>query len=593
MTKKNNLENNIKSVHKIFFFIGICLILFCLRWQGVEAYKFNQIARNRVVSNQIDSIRGAIYSDDGTTLAYSEPRFDMYLWMDDLVFFEKKNLQTRGELISKVAPIIGIPAAEIESKIYEFFEKQGIKWIKIADSLTYNQWENLKSLKTDANSGVDLRGFTFQYSSERFYPEDKLASHVIGLVNKKDKTIFGTSGLERYWSDILNPILGYTIQERDARGSAVTSALFGTIEPKIGSSIYTSINKKLQKIVEEQLKNGVERYKAKTGTTIIMDPKTGRILAMANYPDYNPNKRDDVDPSVYGNIAITSPYENGSTGKALTAAAVIDLGLVNPDTMMPPHDGCILVHKDIAPICTYDKLPKKEISVRDCLATSDNICFYRLGLMMNVTDFYSYLDKFGAGKSSGVDFHPFEESFGVLPKPEKWTLGDIAAFSYGQGYQLNSLQATVAYGVLANFGVRMKPYLVSKLIDSEGKVNIYNPQPIQRVLKESSTEILNSMMANNYTVSIRPFEHWYNHLRAYNLGVKTGTGQIVVNGRYQDSVNATLIGYDLSPQRTFVMLVRLEDPQGSSVERLSSNNVRLVWLDTFNAVKEILGVPKK
>jgi cell division protein FtsI (penicillin-binding protein 3) len=403
----------------------------------------------------------------------------------------------------------------------------------------------------------------------------------------------GVSGLERYWSEILNPIQGFTFQELDARGSTVTSSLIATIEPRPGSSIYVNINKKLQQVVEEQLKVGVERYKAKSGTTIVMDPKTGKILAMANFPDYDPNSRIETDPNVYGNIALTSPYENGSTGKAITLAAAIDLGLVNPDTIMPPHDGCIVVTHDLPPICTFDKKPKGEITVRECLASSDNVCFYRIALMMKVPDFYRYLNAFGAGRPTGVDLHPGEDSFGYLPTPEKWNIADIAAFSYGQGYQMNSLQATVAYAAMANFGVRMKPYFVYKIVEGDGEERLFNPQPMQRVISESASEVLNSMMYYNYTVTIRPHEHWYSHLREYAIGVKTGTGQIVTGGRYGDSVNATLIGYDLSPQRTFVMLIRLEDPQGSSIERLASNNVRILWLDTFNAIKDILGVPKK
>lgn len=589
--KVSNL-NRYKFIHFLFFLFSVLAAIMCVRWQVVEASKFSQISRDRIVSNRIYSIRGSIYASDGTTLAYSEPRFDMYVWMNDLLFFERKGFQTRSEFLSKIAPIIGIPVAEIENKIYELHDKQGVKWIKIADSITYDQWERLKGLKTDRYPGIDLRGFSFVYSSARFYPEGRLATHLIGLANKRDNYFVGVSGLERYWSEILNPMIGYTIYERDARGGVVTSSLFPTIEAESGSSIFTSVNTRIQRIVQHHLKIGVERYKAKSGTVIVVDPKTGRVLAMANYPDYDPNLREETDPNVYGNIAVTSPYENGSTGKALTLAAVIDLNLVNPDTIMPAHEGCIEVTFDLKPICTFDRKPKGEITVRECLASSDNVCFYRLAQMMSVRDFYNYLYAFGAGRPSGIDFHPSEESFGFLPRPENWNVADIAAFSYGQGYQMNSVQATMAYAAIANFGVRMKPYIVTKIVDSRGEERIFNPQPIQRVIKQESAEVLNSMMYYNYTVSIRPHEHWYHHLRNYRIGVKTGTGEIVVGGTYRDSVNATLIGYDLSPQRTFTMLVRLEDPRVEGSERLASNNVRLVWLDIFNDIKDILGVPK-
>ncbi|MCS7317385.1 MAG: penicillin-binding protein 2 [Candidatus Dojkabacteria bacterium] len=594
MTKDEEkaFNKNLKFFHVIVFLFGILLVFFCVRWQIVEASKFAKIAKDRIVSNRIESIRGPIYSADGTILAFSEPRFDVYLWMDDVIFYETKGYQTRYELISKISPILGVPTTEIENKIHEFYDKQKIRWIKIANEISYSQWEKMTSLKTDKYPNLDLRGYSFIYTASRYYPEGRLATHVLGLVNKVNNSLIGVSGLERYWSEILNPTTGFVIYEQDARGGIVTSSLFPTVEPESGNAIYTNLVTRIQKIVQHHLKIGVERYKAKSGTVVIVDPKTGKVLAMANYPDYDPNLRKETDPTVYGNIAITSPYENGSTGKALTLAAVIDLNLVNPDTIMPPHEGCIEVVHDLKPICTYDRRPKGEIPVKECFATSDNVCFYRLAKMMNVRDFYNYLYAFGAGRPSGIDLHPAEESFGYLPPPEKWNLADVAAFSYGQGYQMNSVQAVMAYATIANYGVRMKPYIVNKIINSDGQEKVFVPQPIQRVLSEKSTEIVNSMMYYNYTKSIRPHEHWYAHLRNYKIGVKTGTGEIAFGGRYTDSVNSTLIGYDLSPQRAFVMLVRLEDPGVEGADLIASNNVRLIWLDIFNDIKDILGIPK-
>lgn len=587
---KSSFSSNLKFIHTTAFIAAIILSIFCFRWQGVEAAKFSTIAKGRVFSSTIDSIRGAIYSSDGSTLAYSEPRFDMFVWMDDLVFLEKTEVQTRAEFINKISPILKLSTAEIEKTINTNYEKN-IRWIPLAKNLTHSQWEDLINLKTDKGN-IDLRGMSFQYTSERIYPEQNLASHVIGLSNKEDNKFVGVSGLELYWSDLLNPIKGLTIQEKDARGGAITAALLPTIEPKSGSSIYTAINKNIQRIIERELKKGVEQFMAKSGTAVLVDPKTGQVMALANYPDYNPNNRNEKDSSVFGNIAVTAPYEMGSTGKALTVSAAIELGVITPDTIMPSHNGCEKIHEELAPLCTWDKMPQPEMTVRDCFAKSDNICFYRISEKLNKEDFYKYLDNFGVGKPSGIDLK--EESVGYLRESDLWTLGDVSAFSYGHGYQLNAIQATMAYSVLANKGVRMKPYIVTSISNPQEEEKIYKPQAVVRVLEEKNTAIINEMMEYNYGLSIRPWEWYYSHLRDYKIGTKTGTALIVgSDGNYTNEINSTQIGYDLSDKRTFVLFVRLEKPQGSDIERLSSNNVRIVWLEMFNAIKELIGVPRK
>ncbi len=584
------MNKSLRILYTIAFSFAVILLFFCIRWQGVEASKFSLIAKGRIFSSTIDSIRGAIYSSDGSVLAYSEPRFDMFVWMDDLVFLENSGVQTREEFLGKIAPIIGLSTSELSKKISSNFA-QNIRWIPIAQNLTHEQWEKLTNLKTDKNS-IDLRGISFQYTSTRIYPEKRLGSHVIGLTNKEDDKFIGVSGLELYWSDILNPIKGLAIQEKDARGGAITAALLPTIEPKSGSSVYTSINKAVQKVIEDQLKKGVEKFGAKSGTTVVMDPKTGEIIALANYPDYDPNNRNEKDSTVFGNIAVTAPYETGSTGKALTVSAAVELGVVTPDTIMPSHNGCEKIHNDLEPLCTWDKMPQPEMTVRDCFAKSDNICFYRISEKMQKQDFYRYLDNFGVGKPSGIDLK--EESIGILREPNEWTLGDVAAFSYGHGYQLNAIQSIDAYSALANKGVRMKPYIVTKIVESDQEEKIFSPQPVVRVIEEKTAEIVNEMMRYNYALSIRSWEWYYSHLREYDIGTKTGTALIVgPDGSYTNEINSTQIGYDLSDKRTFVMFIRLERPSGSDIERLSSNNVRIVWLETFNAIKDLIGVPRR
>jgi cell division protein FtsI/penicillin-binding protein 2 len=516
----------------------------------------------------------------------------MYLWMDDLVFAERKELQTREEFLNKVAPIIKLTPDELEEKIYNYNVKNNIRWIPIAKSLTNDQWKALYNLKTDKNPDGFLAGYTFIHTSERRYPEGRLASHLVGLTNKYGTDLLGVGGLEGYWNGILSPIKGFVIKENDAFGQAIATALLPTIEPKNGSSIYTSIDKKLQQIVEQKIKQGVENYQAKRGSIIVIDPKTGQILASANFPDYDPNVREEKDSSVYGNFSVSSPYEVGSVGKTFTLAAAMDLGLIEPDTIVMEngHQGCETIHTDLLPVCTWDKKPQPAMPARECYRQSDNLCFYHIAEKMQRSDFYEYLDNFGVGRPSGIDITG--ESYGYLKPFDEWTIGDVSAFSYGHGYQVNDVQVLSGVATISNGGVRMKPYLVTKVVDSDGEEKIYEPIVMGRVISEETNVKMIQMMHDNYETSIGQYEYYYDDLRNYPIGMKSGTALLVENGEYVNEINATYVGFDYSEQRTFAMLVRLERPQIPAIEKLSYYNARLVWLDTFAAIKDYLNVPR-
>jgi len=588
----SNLSGKVKTIHIIILVFGFLLVFATFRWQAVEASRMTKLARQRSTTSEINSVRGTIFSNDGTTLAYSEPRFDMFIWVKDLEYYESLKLQTREEFLRKVAPIIDITSENLETLIEEFVDK-GVMWVPVAKSLSDEKWEALNNLTGDEFE-TPLKGFQFENKSKRIYPEKRLASHIVGLTNViNDKTI-GLGGIEEGWNEILNPIKGILVQETNAKGEAIATALTATIEPKNGSSIYTSINKKLQEIVQQKLKEGVEKYKALSGSAVIMDPKTGQIMALANFPDYDPNLREEKDPSAYGNEAVSAPYEMGSIGKALTIAATIDLDRVDSETTILPngHQGCETFTDELGDLCTWDHKPQPAMPLKDCFAKSDNICLFHLAKeYLSKEEFHDYLVKFGIGKSTGIDLAG--ESYWPIKEAEEFNIGDIAAMSYGHGYLVNLVQAVDSIGAIANNGVRMKPYVITKVVDSDGKISEYKPQILDTVISSESAEKMFYMMNYNYQKAIYGGEYWYNDILDYNLGVKSGTALIASGGTYSDEINASFIGYDQSPQRTFVMGIKLEKPQEPAGENLSAYNVRPLWLDTFQAVKHVIGVPKK
>ncbi|BCX14189.1 MAG: penicillin-binding protein [Candidatus Dojkabacteria bacterium] len=585
--------SKINKIYFVSFIFSLILLLASFKWQVLDASKFKEIQESRVYVSEIDSLRGTIYARDGSTLAFSEPRFDVYIWMEDLLFFEDKGLQTRDDFINQVAPIIDLTPEKLNKKIREYYEENNILWFKIADGIPAEKWEKLNNLRSNSNKEYTLNGLRFDYTSTRNYPEGYLASQVIGLTTKYKDNVIGVGGLEGYWDRILNPVKGFLIKESDVNGQAISSALLPTIEPKNGSSIYISIDKYLQKVAEEKIKWGVEKYEAKAGTIVIMDPKTGEILALANWPSYDPNVREN-NPEVYGNIAITEPYEVGSIGKVLTLAAALDNETVEPDTVILEngHNGCEEISRDLKPVCTWDKKPKPPMPVSECLITSDNLCFYYLADRMNNEDFYNYLKDFGIGSPTGIDLQG--ESYGELKNFSQWNVGDVSAFSYGHGYLVNAVQITEAVATVANDGVRMKPHLITKIVDSQGNVKVFQPEIVDsNVISKKTADELKVIMNEFYNRSILSSEYYYQHLKNYNIAAKSGTGLIATNTGYSDRINASYIGFDASDRKTFIMLVRLEDPNLPEYPRLAFHNARIVWMETFNAIREYLDVPTK
>ncbi len=580
------------------FLLSGLLVIFSFRWQVVDASKFNLLAEQRFQDTAIPALRGTIYARDGSTLAYSDPRYDVYVYMVDLLFFENKGLQTREEFVRKLSTSLDISAENLDKLIKDNYAKGQLS-IKIAANVTLQIRQQIKSLRIDQDKSLpaakqrNLIGYTFSDVSKRIYPEGKLAAQVLGLTATTNTgTIIGVGGLERGWDGDLTGIPGVVSGERDARGVAVGTASEKTVEAIPGRSIYTSIDKKLQGIVEEQLKKGVEKYSATSGTIVIMDPKTGQVMAMANYPDYDPNTRETTNPQIaFGNKAISEPYEIGSVGKIFTLASAIDNNVVTPDSViLQGHQGCERITDELEPVCTHDKLPQPPMPIKNAFALSDNIYFLHLGQLIKPEVFSDYLDRFGIGKSTGSDVDPASESYGKLKDWQRWNIADISAYSYGHSYEVSALQATTAVAAVANGGVRMKPYIVTKVKEADGKEINIQPQPVERVIKKTTTPQMDAMMHTIYENNIFYWEHYYDGLRKYNIAMKSGTALIPFKdgSGYSNAINATYVGYDASPDRTFVMFVRLERPVGD----LASQNARIVWLETFNQFRDYLGVRK-
>lgn len=594
-------SKNIRFVLIAFFTASLAIVALMSRWQLFDSERFVAIANSRFQDVKIPSVRGSILAADGSTLAYSEPRYDAFVWVPELEHAEKNGTQTRAELVEKVSKVIEVEPATILEK----FNTKAL-WIKIANKVTNEQKNAILALKTDTNAS--LKGVQFEYLNKRTYPEGGLASQVLGYVGQYDNEGKGVWGLEQYWDGSLRPIEGIESDELDPFGNPIALAGSDVVESKPGSTVYTTIDKTLQGILEEKLKQGYEEYQAVSMTGIILNPKTGAIMAMANFPNFDPNEYYKVtDGNDFGNKAISTPYEIGSVAKIFTLSAAIDSGKITPDTVILPtgHNGCEIISPDSQPgdkcfvpaeqrkdnriidcICTYNRKPvTRTLTALDAIKGSDNIAFRHIALTMSYPEYYDYLVKFGIGKATQVDLAG--ESYANFKDLSKWNYADQAVYSYGHGYSMTPLQTAMAVAAIANDGKRMQPYIVSKVIDADDKVTEFQPKVVEQVVTPETAKTVGLMLHEVYLGQL--IEKQFKPLSRYNIGLKSGTALIPYTDRagYSSEINATFVGYDASSDGKFLMLIKIEKP---GIGDLSYYNARILWLETFDAIKEYLNL---
>ncbi|MBN2015854.1 penicillin-binding protein 2 [Candidatus Dojkabacteria bacterium] len=567
-----------------FFFVVVVSIVtsFLFRWQILEYDRYRVLANQRVKDSQLASLRGSVLASDGSPLAYSVPVYDVYAYLPEIEYAEDLLRQTRSEFVRKVTEILVLNGEELEDKL-----STDIMYTIVAREVSVEQKESLESLLTDKNPDRKLEGLHFEPSEKRIYPDKTLASHIIGFVGKN--TIgedIGRNGIEGYWNGDLAWKKGFIIEETDSFGNQILTGKYEPIYPKVGRSVRLTIDRGLQEIIERKIEEGVKEWDAVSGTIIILDPRSGAILAIANYPTYDPNVYWEFeDFSVFKNKAVSDPYEFGSVGKCFTAAAAIDLKKVNPDTVIfDHHEGCVDLIDD-KQVCTSNKKASGPMDLTDVLAYSDNIGAYFTAEKVGPEYMYRYLREFGIGSKTNVGLS--EESTSFLKSARDWNIADLATYSYGQGYSATPLQIVSAVSAITNKGKRMQPYIVSKIYDDEKVIEI-EPQVASEPISRESAIILNEMLTEVFD---RNGSKWtYKELLNYKLAGKSGTASVLDEtglSYSQDQVNVTFVGWDSSDNPKFVMLIKLQEPTGAP---FSVQSVQPLWMETFFEIKDFVGV---
>lgn len=528
---------------KVFFLVFLlCLIARLFYWQIIRAEFLQSKAENQHFTNtKIDASRGNILFSDGTILVSSNPSFTLY--GQPKVITSDQKMKT-AYLLARI--LLDNSQDNVDTLAKDFADKlsQDLYWVSLKKNISIEQKEQIEKL--------NLAGIGFDQSSSRFYPEGSSSAHLLGFLSSDSKGYFG---LEGYYDGELKGISGLIRNEKDAMGLPILIGNFLTNEARDGKDLILNIDHPAQYIVEQSLKAGIEKYGAKAGSIVVMDPSTGGILAMASFPNYNPLTYFDYPKEYYRNPVVADQYEPGSTFKVLTMAAALNEDLVKPDTHCDICSGPVSLGGFT--IRTWNNQYFADSSLKDVIVHSDNTGMVFVGRKMGLDKFYSYFENFGFGQPTNIDLQD-ESSPDIRPK-SGWREIDLATASFGQGIAVTPIQMVAAIASIANGGNLMEPHVVKEIKDEKGSFKI-KPKVVRQVIKNSTAQMIKEMMV----AAVEEGEAKTFRFKDFRIAGKTGTAQIPVAGHYDaNKTIASFVGFAPADNPRFVMLVRYDEPTAS------------------------------
>ena len=417
----------------------------------------------------------------------------------------------------------------------------------IERKVTPERYEYIQSLKLDGIFAVP--------ETYRFYVDENIGSQVIGFVGNKDDKPHGFYGIEGYFNDVLSGQPGYFKTERDVAGRWIALSDKTIVEAKNGADIVLTIDRTVQFMTCKALDEAVVKYGAKGGSIVVMDPYTGRIMAMCSNPDFNPNYYSKVDDAAaYNNQSIFTAYEPGSIFKPVIMSSALDLERVTPDSTFDDPGSYKI--DDFTIKNANDKAYGTQ-TMTGILENSINTGMIYVSRQMGREAFNDYVKRFGFGEKTGIELD--KEVAGNISSLEKKGEVFMATASFGQGITVTPLQMAVAYSALANGGNLMKPYVVDEVRYPDGREDKRAPTTIRRVITSRASVLLTGMLTSVVTRghSIKA------QIPGYYVAGKTGTAQVAnPNGRgYLEGVqNHSFVGYAPADDPKFVMVIKLDQP---------------------------------
>ena len=479
--------------------------------------------------------RGTIYDSTGAALAVS---IEM-----DSCFAEPDGIESITDAAARLAPLLNLTREQLEKKLHG---NKNFVWVQ--RHITPDLVKKIKDL--------DIEGIGFVKETRRFYPNSEVAAHVIGFTGLDPE---GLEGIELKYNTLMLGNTGYLITERDALGRDI--ALKGQVVKKSskGADIVLTLDKNIQYIAEKELAKAVTGSGAKAGIAVVMDPQTGKVLAMANYPDFNPNSYRHYPAQCLRNRAVADSFEPGSTLKVFLIAAALEEKVVGPNDTLNCEGGSY----SIGGRTIHDTHRYGALKVSEVLKYSSNIGAAKIGSKLGPQRLFSYLKGFGFGGRTDIEL-PGEVA-GYLRDKSQWYGIDLATISFGQGISISAIQLAAAVSAVANGGNLMKPYIIDRISDYNGTLLQQSaPQIRRRVVSQHTAQLMAKMMEG---VTDEGGTGTKASVDGYTAAGKTGTAQKVdpLTKCYSASKRtASFVGFVPVEQPKLTILVVVDEPKTSS-----------------------------
>lgn len=553
MSKVNLTQQQLvhDRIRKVVAIALVILMLFSLRLidlQAVRAAGFVERAQNELTkSGTLLAPRGTIYDINGIELARSVSAINIAV--DQLLINDP---QTAANL---VAPILGLTPEQLEPEL------TGVRrYVLIAKDVAPAIWREVNATISAYNSSVmsesdgitkRIGGFVPERSFIRDYPSGSLTASLVGIINDQG---IGASGIESSLNPMLSGVNGKYLYA-NGRGSIIPGSQQVQVEAKPGTSIRLTIDRDVQWVAQNAINQAVTSSRAKSGTVVVMDPKTGHILAQASAPTFDPNNSKSITLEKLNNPSVQEVFEPGSIGKVITVAAALEEKKIRPDTVFTIPYSMKIYDRTFS---DHEKHPTVKMTTTKMLAVSSNTGSIQVGQMLGKNTLYDYLRKFGIGESTNSKLPG--ESAGILHPVKDWSGVSLPTISFGQGYSLTAMQATSVFATIANNGVRVNPTILAGVVDQSGRYTPAKTNEGLRVLSDQTAAEMRLMMegvvSSTGTAPSAAIE-------GYRVAGKTGTAQ-----RYNtrcgcySGYTASFIGFAPADEPKFVISVTIQDPKG-------------------------------
>lgn len=529
MMKKNKTTHAMAGLLMVIFVVAFLIVtgrfLFIQASGVVEGVSLDDWAKGvRTTSYKLESERGKIYDKNGMTLAYDMPTFRMYAVIDEKFsenLEEPQHVMDPVETAEKLAPLLNAEKDYILDRINLGIDKElsQVEFGSVGKGISLHTKDDIEAL--------GLPGIKFIKENIRYYPNGMFASHIIGFAReteeeingKMEQKIEGISGIEHEMDSLLKGVDGYISYQRDIYNDKLLDPNEVVQMPDNGDDVYLTIDQKIQTLLEDVLTQVDEKYNPERMTAIVMNPKTGEIIAMSNRPSYNPNNPADVEN--WYNDAISTPFEPGSTVKMFTWAAAIETGVYNGGEGY--LSGTYQVSERDRPIGDFNGGKGwGTISYDEGFARSSNVAAAKLVWEKIGPDtFLEYLNAFDFDQPTGIDL-PGEVQGSIL---YNWPIEKITT-SFGQGSTATPIQIMKAATAIANDGKMVKPYIIDKIVDPDTKqvVKKTEPEVVGEPISASTAQKVRDLLVSAVESENATGKRY--KLDDYSVGGKTGTAQI-------------------------------------------------------------------